>query len=246
MEFAGDWEGIIATPPSFSPVSPSSDGKKKEYISVKSRKCLKTSNVNQAFLNPEFTSQFGNIPVGPDELESHELLICCETAKLDKDSMAEMISAEDIIKECRIQSDGSIIAEFYDLRYAFFYRNLLQGAGWAGNKLNVSFSPPRLRNENGSPVNNGTLVLFHVPAKLSNVDLSNLFEFYGAIRQIRSSPNNPTQRFIEFWDTRSAQFAMDDLNKHQFLGPSVIMEYSVPGGLRRKAEYNDSSYRPKK
>ena len=246
MEINGDWEGIISTPPSFSPVSPSSYGKKKKDFIIQSKRITRTSAVTEAFLNPEFTTQFGNIPVGPDELESHVLLISCDTAKLDKDTIIEMISSEDIIKECKYQPDGSILAEFFDLRYAFFYRNLLQGAGWAGNKLNVSFSPPKLRNENGTPVNNGTLVLFHVPSNYSNVDLSNLFEFYGGIRQIRSSPNNPNQRFIEFWDTRSAQFALDDLYRHKFLGQNVIIEYSIPGGLRRKSEFKENCYKPKK
>ena len=42
------------------------------------------------------------------------------------------------------------------------------------------------------------------------------------------------QKFIEYWDIRSAEKALNEMNNQVVGGSKISIDFSVPGGMRRK------------
>lgn len=87
--------------------------------------------------------------------------------------------------------------------------------------------------------NNGTIVLFHVPKEISESELYVIFSKFGKIRQIRSTPMKDYQKFIEFYDIRSAEKALKTYNGKQLSLKSnsrVSIEFSRPGGYKKNIQ----------
>lgn len=56
--------------------------------------------------------------------------------------------------------------------------------------------------------------------------------------QIRETPNKWHHKFMEFYDVRAAEAALQSLNKCELGGKRIKLEPSRPGGARRKYAYD--------
>lgn len=169
---------------------------------------------------PEIVSRrlyFQNIPIGHT----------CESFKKLFDPAYEIRTVEQL-------SPTSYIVEFFDLRNAIFYRHKFSTSVLNGYIANVRYAPPLPYEKKQKPPNNGTLVIFHLPPDITSQQLDAIFSVYGQIRQIRGTPFKPSQRFVEFWDTRDSQKALVGLNGQIIGGNKISVEFSLPGGFRRQ------------
>ena len=96
---------------------------------------------------------------------------------------------------------GKAIVLFYDIRdvvlrtsaISIKYRSIIMSFG---NDLEV------INKKN--PPNNGSIVVFNLPENVKDEDIYSNFKQFGDIKEIRRAPNIRTQRFIEFYYSRSA------------------------------------------
>lgn len=91
-----------------------------------------------------------------------------------------------------------------------------------------------------TPVNNGTIVIFRIPSDIDEKDLYDIFSKFGKIRQIRNTPSKNSQKFIEFYDIRSAEKALKRYNGKPLLNKShakVSIEYSHPSSKKNAHKY---------
>ncbi|KAM2534992.1 hypothetical protein EV2_021912 [Malus domestica] len=81
--------------------------------------------------------------------------------------------------------------------------------------------------------NQGTIVIFNLdPAVTSS--LKDIFQAFGAVKELRETPSKKHQKFIEFFDVRDAARALEEMNGKEINGKSVVIEFSRPGGHSRK------------
>ncbi|OVA17618.1 RNA recognition motif domain [Macleaya cordata] len=82
--------------------------------------------------------------------------------------------------------------------------------------------------------NQGTLVVFNLDSGVSASKLKEIFETFGPIKELRETPSKRHQRFVEFYDIRDAAKALSEMDGKEINGQSVVIEFSRPGGNRRK------------
>ncbi|XP_010514256.1 PREDICTED: protein terminal ear1 homolog [Camelina sativa] len=82
--------------------------------------------------------------------------------------------------------------------------------------------------------NQGTLVIFNLDPEVSSIDLRQIFQVYGPIKELRETPYKKHQRFVEFYDVRDAARAFDRMNGEEIGGKQVVIEFSRPGGLKNR------------
>ncbi|XP_021743875.1 protein terminal ear1-like [Chenopodium quinoa] len=82
--------------------------------------------------------------------------------------------------------------------------------------------------------NQGTLVVFNLNPTVSALTLKNIFQSFGAVKELRETPMKRQQRFVEFYDVRDASRALVEMNGKEINGRSVMIEFSRPGGHSNK------------
>ena len=110
---------------------------------------------------------------------------------------------------------------------------LLNGSQLKGKTITVSFAPLPVILDPKKPPNNGTIVIFHLPAGITDDQIVTIFGQFGEIRQIRGTPTKTQQRFVEYYDTRHAEAALLSMSGKYVMGTRVSIEFSLPGGFRR-------------
>jgi RNA recognition motif-containing protein len=133
-----------------------------------------------------------------------------------------------------------VTIEYYNLKNAQNLKRLMNGVKVGVNMIMVSYAPLSKIDDPKKPPNNGTIVVFHLPQGISPSDIEEAFGQFGEIRQIRGTPTKPTQRFIEFWDIRAAERALNGLSGKYLMGSRVSIEFSLPGGFRRVVQRTDA------
>lgn len=94
--------------------------------------------------------------------------------------------------------------------------------------------------ESKIPVNNGTIVIFRIPPDIDEKELYEIFSKFGKIRQIRNTPGKDSQKFIEFYDIRSAEKALKRYNGkplHKKTNSKVSIEFSHPSVKKSIPKY---------
>ncbi|KAJ3434418.1 protein mei2-like [Anaeramoeba flamelloides] len=138
------------------------------------------------------------------------------------------------VQSIRFESDNVIIS-YFDIRNSKEAKIVLQGSNLEGNVLDISYINP---NKNGSKnINQGTLVVFGLNEFISNKELEVIFSQYGQIREIRSTPNKVYHRFVEFFDIREAEIAMNHLNKTKIKTRRIKIELARVVPMKRKKNY---------
>ncbi|KAH0795643.1 RNA-binding protein [Histomonas meleagridis] len=133
-------------------------------------------------------------------------------------------------------SKGIVTIEYYDLRSSIQFKKMKNGSMLHGNVIMVVYAPLPKIEDPKKPPNNGTIVVFNLPSGINDQHIESSFSQFGEIRQIRGTPTKPSQRFIEYFDTRSSEAALNGLNGKYVMGSRVSIEFSLPGGFRRNAQ----------
>ncbi|KAJ6769251.1 RNA BINDING PROTEIN [Salix koriyanagi] len=89
-------------------------------------------------------------------------------------------------------------------------------------------------NEVPDGQNQGTLVVFNLDPNVSTRCLKEIFQAFGAVKEVRETPLKRHQRFIEFYDVRDAAMALGEMNGKEIYGKQVDIEFSRPGGYGKK------------
>ncbi|KAH0791261.1 protein MEI2-like 2 isoform X4 [Histomonas meleagridis] len=223
-----DWEYFIETPPSYRK-SYNSLNEQSQYGMLKIPRFEAPANPPIPVINRpdgEATS--------PSELESRSVEVYGLEKKYTQENIDELINPPIVINYFEMNKDGSLHIEFYDLRHSIMFRNMFNGMKIGDREIEVKYSIPKSL-PGSEPVNNGTIVLFHLTPMINNQQLSKLFSKFGEIKQIRGTPQKPMQRFIEYWDTRGSAEAVKEMDGVSINGAKISIKFSVPGGLRRKA-----------
>ncbi|KAM0747733.1 hypothetical protein T439DRAFT_382835 [Meredithblackwellia eburnea MCA 4105] len=129
-----------------------------------------------------------------------------------------------------IGSRGMAFVTFYDLRPANISKERLNNLELGGRKIDVHFSLPRdvdISKRCERDKNQGTLILSirNPTSPLSEPELWNRFSQYGELKNIVHPPEfRRDERRIEYWDSRAAERALDDLHGQRMAGGTVVLE----------------------
>jgi hypothetical protein len=170
----------------------------------------------------------------PGEIESRVILVT---------NIAEDTTVADFAKKVSRFGDidwldtaalnrGIATVKFPDLRCSHRLRSA--SMSFSGRLCIVRFGPSEPVTNPKKPPNAGTLVVFRIGNGVDNETVSSVFGRFGDIREIRDCPQRDSQRFVEFWDQRSAEKARNALNKKfvDELNGHVVVDFSRPGGFR--------------
>ncbi|KAJ6241539.1 protein mei2-like 4 [Anaeramoeba flamelloides] len=172
-------------------------------------------------------------------IASRSLHICNLNQQISEKKLLGVFEQFGDIQSIRFESNNVIIS-YFDLRDSKKAKITLQGSNLEGNVLDISYINP---NKNGSKnINQGTLVVFGLNEFISNKELELIFSQYGQIREIRSTPNKVYHRFVEFFDIREAEIAMNHLNKTKIKTRRIKIELArvVPMKKKKKKNYYNS------
>lgn len=176
-----------------------------------------------------------------NEIENRTLLVRNLHPQTTPEELDSVFKQGDSIKSMDQSklSSGTVTIEYFDLRVAHSIKASVNGSFIHGNKIVVSYAPLPKIEDPRKPPNNGTIVVFHLPPMITDQFIEQHFSTYGDIRQIRGTPSKLTQRFIEYWDTRAAEEALNKLSGKYIMGSRVSIEFSLPGGFRRTVQKVD-------
>jgi hypothetical protein len=130
--------------------------------------------------------------------------------------------------------DGKAFVTFYDLRDACRMRRSsvrVDGCNWL-----IQFAYLERITDRSRIPNNGSIVVFKLKRSVTDDAVRAFFARFGDIKDLRSTPEKGTQRFVEFWDVRSCRDALIATNGKKVLGSIVRVEYGMPGGIRKNPE----------
>jgi RNA recognition motif-containing protein len=173
----------------------------------------------------------------PGEAESRTIIVSNLTVDLVFDDRLRYFieSTFGNLKDFAIFETQTIaVVQFFDLRHSRAMR--WSQIVYRGIQLQMNYGPCEAVIDPRNPPNNGTLVLFHVKATVSDSDLTREFGKYGLIREVRKTPQKPTQRFVEYWDLRDAQVALEKMNGKVISGSRIVVGFSLPGGYWKRME----------
>jgi RNA recognition motif-containing protein len=235
----GKWLEFLATPPAFERVAPHSDDEAESpYLD-----CLPSTLFDDARPSscPEFAHPrcFGQgipstfVPESFGEAETRILQI----SNVDPDTTSEELDTTfgyygeiDSVDIGNVRF-GIATVKFFDLQAALKARQ--SRIVLRGKVLMMLFGAPDPVCNPRKPPNNGTVVVFHLRKGVTDEQIREEFVKFGDIRQIRSAPGKQTQRFIEYWDTRSAEQALKGMKSKKIFESKISVEYSLPGGYRK-------------
>ncbi|GAB4828525.1 hypothetical protein Ancab_018184 [Ancistrocladus abbreviatus] len=129
---------------------------------------------------------------------------------------------------------GFVMISYYDIRAAQNAMNALQNKPLRHRKLDIHYSIPK-DNPSDKDVNQGTLVVFNLDSSVSDDNLHQIFGVYGEIKEIRETPHQSNQKFVEFYDVRAAEAALHALNQSDIAGKRIMLEPSRLGGARKSS-----------
>ncbi|GAB1220466.1 hypothetical protein ENUP19_0054G0039 [Entamoeba nuttalli] len=120
---------------------------------------------------------------------------------------------------------GFIVVIFYDIRASRSAAKYLNGRCYRGHQLHIVFGIPIDINEEP---NHGTLVIFNIDKQTDDETLKTIFSKYGEIKEIRETPSRKYHKFIEYFDSRSSDIALKELNDIEINGRKIKIETSKP------------------
>ncbi|OHT01623.1 hypothetical protein TRFO_07540 [Tritrichomonas foetus] len=194
----------------------------------------------QGHYSPQGPNYSQNFPEY-SEIENRTLLIANVSPEITPDEIESTFNpykSAKVIDQSNL-ANGILTIEYYDLRHAQTIKRITNGSTVHGTAIIVSYAPLQRIEDPRKPPNNGTIVVFHLPSGINDQHIESSFSQFGEIRQIRGTPTKPTQRFIEYWDTRAAEAALNNLSGKYVMGSRVSIEFSLPGGFRRNVQRVD-------
>jgi hypothetical protein len=238
------WSDFIVTPPSFPNASPFCYGNEYAHVPVP------PPDFSSCFITPDSTIDtidFGQCKIPAhfpppaadfNEIENRAVSIVNVDPDTPRDEIERVFRAVGAVRtlDAAALSSGSLTVEYFDLRHAVEIRRNPIPIVLNGSPVTIGFAPLPPIEDPRNPPNNGTIVVFHLPTGITNQQIEATFRPFGDIREVRVTPSKPNQKFIEYWDLRDAQKALDTLNGQYLMGSRVSIEFSLPGGFRRNAQ----------
>lgn len=130
---------------------------------------------------------------------------------------------------------GFVMISYFDIRHAKAAMANLQHYTVQKRQIDVHYSIPK-DNPSEKDANQGTLVVFNLDPSVTHDELMKYFGKYGEIKEIRETPHKTRHKFIEFFDVRHADLAMQSLNKTEIRGRKIKIEPSRPGGRPKNSQ----------
>jgi RNA recognition motif-containing protein len=241
------WSDFIATPPSFASAS---QPYRTDYFDPTLQDFLiseeQVSTIFEATPAPFRAPQPMPAFAGPvsefNEIENRTLLVSNLHPETTEEEIANAFNLFDRIRNIEY---GQVVdyceakIEYFDLRHAQQVKRTAHNMTLHGSVISVVYAPLPKIEDPRKPPNNGTIVVFHLPPGLTPQQIESTFGEFGDIRQVRGTAGKPTQKFIEYWDIRAAERALDGLNQRYVMGSRVSIEFSLPGGFRRNVQRGD-------
>ena len=122
-----------------------------------------------------------------------------------------------------------ILISFYDLRQAISTHKMLLKT----QKFQVHYALAKDVLDDKEQ-NQGTVVVFNIEYSVTNDDIKQLFGQCGDIKELRETPLKKHHRFVEFYDLRDAQKAINEFNQFELKGRKLKIEPSRPYGIRQR------------
>lgn len=121
---------------------------------------------------------------------------------------------------------GVAFVGYFDIRHAQDAKRELHGKEVDGRALDVHFALPK-ESKDGLIADPSTLYAFIRPPShrdIPNTEWRNHFESYGPIRDVREMKGKPGRKFIEFFDVRDAEKALQELQGTEFNGGTLVLD----------------------
>ncbi|TIB33400.1 hypothetical protein E3P84_02198 [Wallemia ichthyophaga] len=141
------------------------------------------------------------------------------------ESYGELANFFDLIKR-----RGMCFITYFDVRAAESAFNAMQGSHIGGRPLDVHYSLPQA-DETSQPCDRGkhqgtlSVWLESCTEPINDSALSDLFEQYGQVKDIRDYDDRSDSRYVEFFDERSALAAFDNLNMKPWLDGTLNLYF---------------------
>ncbi|CAG9465739.1 unnamed protein product [Pedinophyceae sp. YPF-701] len=185
-------------------------------------------------------SGWGEHPLG--EHPSRTLFVRNISSTVDEAAICELFGQFGEVRSVHLSSKhrGFVMVSYYDLRAARAAIKALQGHMLHRRRLDIHYSIPK-ENPTDKDWNHGTLVVFNLPAEVSNTALATIFSQFGEVKEVRETPNRRQHRFVEFYDSSHAEAALRALDRTELRGQVLKIERSRPGGVRRQVAPGNGS-----
>ena len=148
-----------------------------------------------------------------------------------QDEFEQFGPVRSIYANCKYR--GFVMISFFDIRHSKAAMLVLNGKKVFGKKMDVHYALPK-DNPGDKESNQGTLVVFNLDTTMSDEDIRDVFSDHGEVKDIRSTPNKNTHKFIEFFDVRDAERALVALNRTKVRSKIIKIEVSRPSNRGRR------------
>ncbi|KAK1360038.1 Meiosis protein mei2 [Heracleum sosnowskyi] len=175
------------------------------------------------FLNGQITSN-GSIATkhSYDEKFSRTLLVTNISTSIEDSELRSLFEKygdiHSLYTNCKHL--GHIIVSFYDIRAAWSARNSLSNKPSRARNLDTHYLIAK--DPLGKDIQEGTLVVSNIDSSLSNDNIRQIFGSFGEIKEIGEA--HQCNKFIEYYDIRSAEAAYRTLNCSNIAGKQIKLE----------------------
>jgi RNA recognition motif-containing protein len=121
------------------------------------------------------------------------------------------------------QAQGKILVKFYDLRAAYMMK--LSTTCVCGRTWFVQFRQPDSLDKIPAALNHGKIAIVPLADSVTTEMIHETFARLGPIREVRSWKDH---RFVEFWDDRSCDRAIERFHGRELFGKKVTVNLSRP------------------
>lgn len=235
MICSSNWSDFLSTPPNLLGSTPDVVNDRMSSNFKSSVNQLNSHNgdiFSQTSTHSAYTNQNNmNYEIN----ENRVILVSNADPSLTNEEVLEKFNYNNSIDKINTENieKGEFTVEYFDIRNAIKAKKDFDGCLFKGRRIQITYAPLPVIHDTKKPPNNGTIVIFHLPPDISDEQMETIFGQFGEIREIRSTPTKPGQKFVEYWDTRHAEKALLKMAGRFVMGAKVSIEYSLPGGKRK-------------
>lgn len=164
----------------------------------------------------------------PDALQSRTLFFGRLPDEATEDMLRDLCAQHGDLKKVAVYPEKRMaFVEFFDLRHAETARDALRGTELSGKRVEVQFSAVKRPDKDG---NTGTLYVrpvstVHISGNWTDPNslesYRELFAKHGDLKKVSANRKRETEKFVEYFDLRDAQKALDSLNGFVFNGATL-------------------------
>ena len=249
---ASGWADFIKTPPSFNSTPHSQHILLSSSFQTTPPPEILETDISNLFSNLKIgdpSSMAGSIPsasssqIPVDYLTENRTLLIenvhPETTEKEIRDMFSLQEEDSGLYQIHMEdvSKGIVTVDYYDLRKSYSAIMKLNGKVLHNTIIKVDYAPQPKDFDPKHPPNTGTIVVFHLPKKVTEDKIIATFSPFGEIRQVRmSTAKNEITAFVEYFDLRAAKKALNTKNGKFVMGARIKIEFSTPHSVRKKQQ----------